>query len=308
MKLSGLLSAIRSAQTGATPPSDRAIFAMAAQFTEQMRARPVPRAPGTYPFRSETCNSHHFLHDCYSYWCAQIKERPALRRKQWEYVYILQVLWERGLLRPGTSGIGFGVGQEPLPAVMAAHGCRILATDQSTLSAGSWAQSGQHAQAGTQLNARGICDDADFSRLVNFREVDMKHIPPDIHGLDFCWSSCCLEHLGNLRRGTDFIFSAMNVLRPGGIAVHTTEYNLASNITTVESGASVIYRKRDIEGLVAQLHAMGHCVEPLLVHRGAHLVDDYVDPPPYRQDVLHLRLELFTYATTSLGIVIRHGP
>jgi hypothetical protein len=40
-------------------------------------------------------------------------------RKLWEWCYIAQVLWERGLLQPGRPGLGFGVGHEPLAALFA---------------------------------------------------------------------------------------------------------------------------------------------------------------------------------------------
>ena len=59
---------------------------------------------------------------------------------------------------------------------------------------------------------------------MRFRAVDMNDIPPDLRGFDFTWSSCALEHLGTLRAGADFVVEQMTCLRPGGVAVHTTEY------------------------------------------------------------------------------------
>lgn len=52
-----------------------------------------------------------------------------VHRKMWEWLYICEALAERGMLQSGRAGIGFGVGKEPLVAVFAAEGCRILASD-----------------------------------------------------------------------------------------------------------------------------------------------------------------------------------
>ncbi|MGA2474666.1 MAG: hypothetical protein ABSG39_14435, partial [Acidimicrobiales bacterium] len=37
-----------------------------------------------------------------------------LHRKMWEWLFIAEALRERGVLVPGCSGLGFGVGKEPL--------------------------------------------------------------------------------------------------------------------------------------------------------------------------------------------------
>jgi hypothetical protein len=68
------------------------------------------------------------------------------------------------------------------------------------------------------------------------------------HGAyDFLWSSCALEHLGSLDAGLDFVVNAMDLLKPGGTAIHTTEFNLSSDDETLTSGPCVIYRRRDID-------------------------------------------------------------
>src|SRR5580704_12730413 len=54
---------------------------------------------------------------------------PLLHRKMWEWLFISQALSERGLLREGSRGLGFGVGQEPLAALFASMGCTLVVTD-----------------------------------------------------------------------------------------------------------------------------------------------------------------------------------
>lgn len=265
-----------------------------------------PTPPQRLPFTSTLCCQSHFALDLYRYWAMLIRQRPQFHRKQWEFVYIAQALWERDMLYPGRRGLGFGVGTEPLTSLFAKLGCGILATDQVAAEAAAqgWTRSNQHAASLVDVNRKGICPPEAFAARVRFRNVDMNAIPDDLTGFDFCWSACCFEHLGSLRHGMDFVVRSLNTLKPGGIAVHTTEYNLFSNEDTIETQHLSIYRRRDIEQLVARLDAMGHHVEPLNLDAGKGLVDGYIDLPPYRREP-HLRLQIDRFACTSLGLIIR---
>ena len=104
----------------------------------------------------------------------------------------------------------------------------------------------------------------------------------------------------------------MDCLRPGGVAVHTTEFNLTSNDQTIVAGPAVIYRLRDVEDVVRRLTARGHHVELLDIDPGDRDIDRFVDPPPYSGSsdgpcgmIKHLRLDLEGYASTSIGLIIR---
>lgn len=261
---------------------------------------------GAIPFRSESCSSHHFLLSCYSYWCETFDSAPLYHRKQWEFVYILQALWERGLLETGKRGLGFGVGKEPLASVMAAHGCEIVATDLGAeeQAAASWSETGQHSVALADLNENGHCPAAEFERLVSFEAVDMNNIPDTLRGFDFCWSACCFEHLGSIEAGLAFYRNSLDTLKPGGLAIHTTELNLSSDEDTLEKGDTVLFRKKDLIALIDDLTAQGHYCEPLLIHHGSQPLDGFVDMPPYLDDP-HLRLGIAQYVTTSVGIITR---
>ena len=83
---------------------------------------------------------------------------------------------------------------------------------------------------------------------MHFRVVDMNAVPDDLRGFDFSWSSGAVEHLGSLAAGADFVLAQMDCLRPGGVAVHTTEFLVSSDVDTVEAGGTVFYRRRDVEG------------------------------------------------------------
>lgn len=95
--------------------------------------------------------------DAFYYWCEEthLPHEPIFHRKLWEYAYILQCLSETGMMSPGRRGLGFGVGKEPLVAVMAARGCDIVATDLDIDEATKqgWASSGEYAATLEALNA-----------------------------------------------------------------------------------------------------------------------------------------------------------
>ena len=271
---------------------------------------PPPECPSTSPRRrSELCKQADFSLDAYRYWSSAVALPPTLHRKHWEFFYLSQALFERELLRQGRAGLGFGVGHEPLPALFASRGCNIVATDQAPDGAAraGWKQTGQHADGLAALERPDICDPATFRERVSFEAVDMNEIPAHLRDrFDFCWSACCLEHLGSLGHGFRFIENSLNTLKIGGTAVHTTEFNLSSDAATLESRDLSIYRRCDIEALVKRLEQAGHHVEPLDFSRGNTLSDAYVDLPPYRNEP-HLRLRIAEYDCTSIGLIITRG-
>ena len=101
-----------------------------------------------------------------------------------------------------------------------------------------------------------------------------------------------------------FVLRQMDCLNPGGVAVHTTEFTLTSDTTTVAKGRTVIFRRADIEDLVRRLRALGHDVEPLDLTVGEHPLDWFVDQRPSTPD-RHLRKRQGRYAATSIGLIIR---
>ena len=233
-----------------------------------------------------------------------------LHRKMWEWLFVAEALHERGMLAPGRSGLGFGVGQEPLTALFAAEGCDVVATDQPRQR--RWRAGGRtrrpNGRAGWRTcNQWGLCEPDEFARRVRFQAVDMNALPGDLrtgNGFDFTWSSCALEHLGTLAAGADFVVEQMDCLKPGGVAVHTTEYLVSSNDVTVEAGGTVFYRRRDIEALVARLRGLGHDID-VDYTRAPTPEDLHVDVPPvFRRPPAH---QLAGYVTTSLALVVTKG-
>jgi hypothetical protein len=262
---------------------------------------------GVVALGSKACTQADIESSTFRYWSTCLRDLPGmLHRKPWEWCFIAQALFERGVLTEGRRGLGFAVGTEPLSALFASLGCHIVATDlgRDDADEAGWTATNQHAASLLQLNTRGICADATFAERVAFREADMRRIPADLRGFDFLWSACALEHLGGLRQGIDFVLAAMDCLSPGGIAVHTTELNCASDRSTVDRGHSVIYRRRDLLELADLLRARGHSVEPFDFNLGDTEADRFVDEPPYNGRA-HLKLRVDGHVATSFGFIIR---
>lgn len=258
--------------------------------------------------KSSPCTQRLLESDHFQAWVEQMKGRKFwMHRKLWEWAFIAQALHERGFLTPGKRGLGFAVGQEPLPSLFARYGCDILATDLATEEADrkNWVETNQHAAELKDLNKAKICPEDLFTEKVSFRFVDMNNIDEDLRDFDFLWSSCSIEHLGTLAHGEQFIYNAMDCLRPGGLAIHTTEFNISSNQDTIDDGPEVIYRQKDFEKIAHKLRSQGHKIE-LDFSLGQDPLDLQVDALPYKQDV-HLRLKIGAYICTSFGLIIEKG-
>jgi SAM-dependent methyltransferase len=270
---------------------------------------PGSPAPSVVPLGSGLCRQSDFSLDLYRYWVGKLAQPPRFHRKQWEFVFLAQALWERGCLAPGMRGVGFGVGREPLAALFASFGCTVVATDLEPARArdAGWVASHQNAASLADLGFPEICPPEAFRERVSFQNADMNAIPAHLRDFDFCWSSCAFEHLGSLEHGLRFVHRALDTLKPGGVAVHTTEYNLSSDDRTLESAHLCAVRRRDILALVESLEKEGHQVAPLDLSPGDGLVDRYVDLPPFSRPEPHLKLYLKRFACTSLGLIIRRA-
>lgn len=282
------------------------------------------------PLNTVLCRQVDFQADWYHYWRQQIAaaapeldsanlaswgvvwrgmlDPKTLHRKLWEWCAISQALAERSLLAPGKRGIGFAVGTEPLASLFAARGADIVASDYgAATNAAGWAQTGQLADSLATIHWPGFLSFAVFQQRVRYQDInmaDLSHLPDQ--AFDFGWSSCAFEHLGSLEAGIQFVVQSMACLKPGGVAVHTTEFNVSSNTHTLDVGPNVIYRRQDIEALDCRLRQIGCALEPMDFDPGSQEHDLAFDSPPYyslgRQ---HVKLQLGGYVTTSALLIIR---
>lgn len=275
------------------------------QYTKERLGRIVTEAPHT-ELASKLCTQADIESDWFAFWAREMKTAIIYQRKLWELCYVSQALHQRGMLKPGKRGLVFGCGEEPLPSLFVKWGCSVLATDLTPQEAKlkGWLDSRQHAGSLEKLKRREICpDDAALARIEH-RFVDMNEIPRDLDGaFDFCWSACALEHLGSIQKGADFIENSLRTLKPGGIAVHTTEFNLRDG-DTIDNWVTVLYQQKHIEKIVERLSRKGHSVAPVDFASGSGFVDGFVDLPPWSEATMHLKLSVDGFPCTSIGLII----
>jgi SAM-dependent methyltransferase len=280
-------------------------------------AAPAAEAPVHLGLGGRLCRQADIEAPWLRHWCGRLGMVPLYHRKVWEECFIPQALWEQGMLAPGRRGLGFAVGRERLPALFAAMGAAVVATD---LPAGDprareWRDTAQHADGAEGLFDPRILPREAFDARVTFRPADMAAIAPDLRGFDFLWSNCAFEHLGTLEAGLDFVRRAMACLRPGGVAVHTTEFNLAEHGPTASRGPTVLYQRRHIEALGERLAAAGHRLLPVDYAPGEGVLDRFVDLPPFSKpdgtlpmpDVPHLKKSAREHVATSIGLIVVAG-
>jgi SAM-dependent methyltransferase len=278
-------------------------YEMAKVLAEKMASRSVA-SPPDLRLKSKICTQADLESDWFIFWARELGVAPVFHRKVWEFCYIAHALWTAQKLKPTMSGLGFGCGREPLPSLFAKYGARVLATDQPQ--PGEWKASSQHSAGIELVRYREICSDPDLLGNIEFRPVDMKAIPGDLAGrFDFCWSACALEHLGSLANGLQFLEASLETLKPGGVAVHTTEFNLG-NAFTLDHRDTVLYQKKHIVACAKSLCAGGYQVTELDFSRGNGFMDHFIDLPPQTDypGARHLKLYIEGFACTSFGIII----
>ncbi len=272
--------------------------------------------PGVIGAVGRVCKQADFSAPWFRYWLKQIHATPVLHRKLWETAYVIQCLWEQGCLKPGKKGLGFAVGREPLPSLFVRHGVEVVATDLSPVDPRSqaWNATNQHASQIETIWRRDIIGGDDFKRQCTFEYADMNEIPSKYDGrFDFCWSVCAFEHLGSIEKGLSFLRNAMKTLKPGGISVHTTEYNLQDQ-ETIDNWATVLYQKKHFASLAALLKAEGSTLLDIDFDPGSEFFDSYVDVPPFPHNTgsgivvpepPHIKLSVDGFPTTSIAIIAK---
>jgi hypothetical protein len=230
----------------------------------------------------------------------EMGEEFRLHRKLWEFCVIAREY----NCSPGYA-LGFGVGKEPLGTWIAAQGGAVTVTDRPDVTP-EWTDTGQHS-----LDLRASYQEIpglsyeDYSRAAIFRPVDMNVIPEDLlqGHFDFTWSCGSFEHLGGIDQGIEFFCTQMRALRPGGLAAHTTEFNLGEH--ALNTPTLCLFQPEDLKRLEARLAAQGDALYYDLT-MGDEPEDLHVDKDPY--GLPHLKLEIGgRWQTTSILLVGRKG-
>ena len=259
---------------------------------------------------SIVCRYDAFRSDWFSSYADRInrawRDRPP-HRKLWEWCAISHALQERDMLRDGRLGIGFAVGKEPLPSLFAGFGVQIIATDLGLSGANLFEKSGVHAASLGDCYRPHLVSKNEFERLVHFQPADMRDLSNfESECADFIWSSCAMEHLGTLQAGIDYVLSTIRLLKPGGVSVNTTEFNVGSEKETITSGENVVYRRCDLEELAAAVRHKRSFMAPLSLELGQHRFDlDYDEPPYSTRGGPHITLKLNGHICTSVMLIVQ---
>jgi 2-polyprenyl-3-methyl-5-hydroxy-6-metoxy-1,4-benzoquinol methylase len=256
--------------------------------------------------------------DWVAHWCGQLLTPVLFHRKLWELAFVLQAIYEEGHMRAGARGLGFGCGQEPVPSYLASHGVAVTITDldAAEAQAAGWARTHQHAASLDQAFQPRMIDRAEFDRLVDLRFVDMNAIPDDLVEYDFCWSICALEHLGSIERGLAFVENSLATIRPGGLSVHTTEFNIDPRSATIDNWPAVLFKREHLDALAQRLRSKGHYVAALDFDIGDKPMDRFIDLPPWGHDLPaefsrwhgegdHLKVAIDGFISTCFGLIVR---
>ena len=144
-----------------------------------------------------------------------------------------------------------------------------------------------------------------FNDNVEFENADMTRISKTFNNkYDIVWSNCALGHLGSIDKGLKFIEKSLDCLKPGGIAVHTTETNIVSDSDTIETGGTVIFRRKDLIGIFYKLRSLGYECAPLYLNFGSDPEDKSISFNPYEGDNL-LKLNADGYLLSQMVLIIR---
>ena len=292
-------------------------YELAARLHEIAPPRDV-KSPPTVQLPSKASTQADIESDWVAYWAAQLKTGVVYHRKLWELCYVLQAIHQHGYMIPQAKGLGFGCGEEALPSYLAARGVEVTVTDLPPEDARvkGWTETGEYTASLEKAFHSNLIDRASFDRKVTLRYVDMANIPNDLRDYDFCWSICALEHLGSIASGLDFIENSLETLKPGGLAVHTTEFNFFNDRETIDNWVTVLFQRKHFQQIAERLRAQGHSVAELDFDVGNQILDKFIDIPPYLNQLpdsirdswspsAHLKLVCDGFVITCFGLIIR---
>lgn len=190
----------------------------------------------------------------YRHWTTLLGQDGADTRTGWMFAFVMQTLSRYGMLEKNAYGLGLGVAGEPLPALMAAFGCRIVAVGSPSADS---ADDGEGAAASRRdaLRFPAICPDEVLESAVEYRIGENQDILEDT-SFDFCWSTGLRPRFAEERSNVAFFGESLRYVKPGGLVVHL--FDLGNDEDSI--------RRQDIEKMALLLVSHGHLVAQLNFH------------------------------------------
>ncbi len=194
--------------------------------------------------------------------------------------------------------------------------------DPKQVAGKGWVETHQHAKNREFAFRADLVSRSVFDAKVRHQFVDMNAISDMPQTFDFCWSICAMEYLGSIEAGLFFVEKSLKVFKPGGIAIHTIEYNYLSEEHTRETTDTVLFLSKHFELLADRLRKSDHELLGPDFSVGQGLLDSFIDVLPYANELngwlineqtphmnsqfpAHLKLSVSGYASTCFGMVIR---
>jgi hypothetical protein len=254
---------------------------------------PDLEAPGC-----QLCTTSQFKDQAFAEIAGAMGLATGVSRFRWQQVWIVSVLATEGFIAAGKRGLGLQLDNDRISALLASRGCEVLATaaaDPGGLGA---------ADRRLRLFYPEVIHIEEFDRLVRFAELEPRSVGElAAQSVDFVWSIGMPGRLGTVDAALDFFEASTRPLRPGGIALHTFDFNLTSNRSTWEQPGNVVLRLRDIEALAERLRPSGCRLLPLTTHPGHDIADEKVRGAIGGAPGLRQRVGMMV--TTSFGLAIR---
>lgn len=142
--------------------------------------------------------------------------------KQWECAMMLRTLSEQGILRPGAVIAGIGAGTEETTFALAARGCIVFPTDRY-LEQTPWSDV---APAAMMVRPQQYTQLKHDHRNVIPVHTDARALSLPSDFFDAVYSAGSIEHFGSLAAVRAAAEEIGRILKPGGVAVLSTEFRL----------------------------------------------------------------------------------
>ena len=169
-----------------------------------------------------------FLDSLRKYGAGCVNQYPLImpeqkNRKAWEVGMVLHAFDRLGIITPTAEILGIGVAKEETISLLSPHVKRLFATD-IYCSPNTW--SDWH---GTDLmiDASRFLNQPYNRRRVVWQHVDGRSLPYEDNSFDAIFSCSSFEHFGSEADIRQAIGEACRVLKPGGVAVISTEYKVS---------------------------------------------------------------------------------
>jgi SAM-dependent methyltransferase len=190
---------------------------MAARIEEAGETEPRPDGPPL----NKICDRRDWTHPA---WRQALEDLgysadPArLHRKEWEFAQGVYGLRRLRCLSPDATALGLGAGAEPIIFFLAGRLRRVVATD---LYAGDFSR--QEADPRILRDPEAFAPFSYHRDRLEVRRMDATAIDYAPESFDLVFSFSSFEHFGSRRAQRACLREIHRVLRPGGVAILTTE-------------------------------------------------------------------------------------